>query len=872
MSPANLRFSVFAKLVLLMGGLAVTSTAAALVIQDRTLSTDLLNVASERLEGAASAADRLLTDHLDQVAERYAAVSLTPEFRANLAAGDEATLTYYAERLVDRQGAVGVAFRTPDGEFAAVAGDREMARRAAERARPGAPVWLTDSDVLYAAATIPLVTGGELVGHLVAVEAVGAGVLAHWSEVLGVGVSLGWEAALASDALHAVPPGHPEAELRLSTTYEPEQRAIARARKNILLASLVGTLIAILAGIVLAHSFARPIREMKRVVEGVDLESLDTRFEVTRQDELGDLGRAFLDMLGRLEESEVRLARAQRLARFSNWSFDPETGVVEGGRDFERLFALPPSDVVRLDDLIRRIHPDDRSRFVDDIDRARAPKGAFRSDVRVPVREGQDRILHLRGQHQSTPDGGARVEASVQDVSERWHSSRQIEYLSLHDSVTGLGNRQYLRKRLDVQLKQAGHDELMVAVFVVSLEGFAAVEGAMGHRISDELLCEVARRLIATLSVPRRHDRRRRRSSDAYTAARFGQTEFVAVDVVATRDEAAALAESLVCAVEEMYRVEDEDILLGATVGVSLFPDDATTVEEIVRHGQTALQTARDASDRFRFWEEAMHERQSRRLGVASRLRRALEREELELHYQPRVKPECGTLVGVEALSRWRDETLGAVSPAEFVPIAEEVGLVNELGAWCLRAAVADLRRWHGMGGTSLRISVNVSPQQLHRDFVDQVLAETSGIDRGSIEFEVTETAVIRNPHEAIELLTGLSEAGFRIALDDFGTGYSSMSHVHQMPLDAVKIDRSFISGLAVRAEARSITEAVIMMCEAMNLEAVAEGVETEPQRRRLVELGCGEAQGFLFGRAMPAMKLEALMIERRMLPDGAVA
>ncbi len=866
------RFGVFARLVTIMGGIAVGSTTLALVLQDRTLSADLLAAASERMASVASAADRIMGDHLDDVVERYAAVSRTPEFRANLEAGDRATLTYYAERLLERQGAAGVAFRSLDSEVAAVAGDVRLVRRAVDEAHPGEPDWLRTEDGLFATVAIPLHTGEALAGHLVAVDPVGPGVLAYWSEVLGVRVSPAWDTTEGSDVLRAAPPTHARAGLELSSTYEPERRAIARARRNLALAGLAGTLLAILAGIVFSHSFTRPIRELKRAVDRVDLESLDAPFEVRRNDELGDLGRAFLDMLGRLHESEVRLARAQRLARFSSWSFDLESDLVQAGRDFRRLFDLDAKADLRIDDLVRRIHPDDRARFIEDLERARESRGAFRSDVRIPIRQGEDRVLHLRGQRRSSADGVSRVEASAQDVSERWHSARQVEYLSLHDSVTGLGNRQYLQERFLVQLKRAAHDDTTLAVFVLALDGFAAVEGTMGHRVGDELLCEVARRIMARLAVPRRHDRRRRRSPDAYTAVRFGQDEFVAVDVVTSREEAAALAESLVAAVEEMYVVDGQEILLGATVGVSLFPDDSTSADELLQDGKSALQTARAASQRYRFYEEAMHERQSRRMGVASRLRRAIEREELEMYYQPRVWPECGTLVGVEALVRWRDESLGVVSPAEFIPIAEEVGLVRDLGDWCLRKSMADLRRWRSMGVTDLRVSVNVSPKQLSRSFVDRVRETTAELDPGTVEFEVTETAVIRNPNEAIGLLRALAESGYRISLDDFGTGYSSMSHVHQMPLHAVKIDRSFIRGLARRAGARSITEAVVRMCQAMQLEAVAEGVETEPQRRRLVELGCDEAQGFLFGRPMSAASLEEVMRARKLMTEPETA
>jgi diguanylate cyclase (GGDEF)-like protein len=609
---------------------------------------------------------------------------------------------------------------------------------------------------------------------------------------------------------------------------------------------------------------------MKRAADRVGRESLDVHFDDQRSDELGDLGRAFGEMLGRLRDSEARLARAQRLARFTNWSFDPETRAIEAGHDFRRLLEFDQQADIGVDDLLERVHVDDRGELVAGLARVQAPSGAFRADVRVPLRNGSDRILHLRGQHRPSGNQTGRVEASAQDVTERWNSARQIQYLSLHDSVTGLGNRQYLLERLGVQLKQAARDDAAVAVLLIGLDGFASVEGALGHQVGDELLCEVARRLVATLGVPRRQDRRRRRDPSSYSAVRFGNDEFAAVDTVMNRDEAALLAGSVARALEEPYVIHDHEVSLAVSIGISLFPDDASTVDSLVRYGKTALQAGRSIPDPYHFYDEAMHERQARRLRVVSLLRRAIEGDELEMHYQPRVRPESGRIVGAEALARWTHGDLGPIPPAEFIPIAEDVGLIQLLGDWCLQAAVRDLLKWRSLGLTDLRVSVNVSPQQLLPGLVERVLELTTEVDPTWLEFEVTESAVIRDPEKALGLLGQLSDHGFRIALDDFGTGYSSLSYVRQLPLDAVKIDRSFIQDLATNEEALSITGAVIMMCEAMNLESIGEGVETEEQRQRLVDLGCNEVQGFLFARPMPATELGNLLSDQGVVREPA--
>jgi diguanylate cyclase (GGDEF)-like protein len=404
----------------------------------------------------------------------------------------------------------------------------------------------------------------------------------------------------------------------------------------------------------------------------------------------------------------------------------------------------------------------------------------------------------------------------------------------------------------------------VVVLLLIGIDGFASIESAMGPQVGDELLCEVARRLVATLGVPRQPDRRRKRDPSSYSAVRFGNDEFAAVDTVSSRGDAATLAQAVAHALEEPYVIDGHEITVSVSIGISVYPDDAATVDALVRYGKTALQTGRSISDVYHFYDESMHQREVRRLRVAALLRRAIEREELELHYQPRVRPDSGKIVAVEALARWTHDELGSISPGEFVPIAEDVGLIQSLGDWCLRAAVRDLLMWRSLGIRDLRVSVNLSPQEILPGLVERVLDITNALDPRTIEFEVTDSAVLRNPDEALCLLTQLSDHGFRIALDDFGTGYSSLSHVRQLPLDAVKVDRSFIQDLGTNQESLSITGAVIMMCQAMDLESVGEGVETEQQRRRLVELGCDEAQGHLFAAAMPPADLVTLLEKQR--------
>ncbi|MGH7540989.1 MAG: putative bifunctional diguanylate cyclase/phosphodiesterase, partial [Gemmatimonadota bacterium] len=302
--------------------------------------------------------------------------------------------------------------------------------------------------------------------------------------------------------------------------------------------------------------------------------------------------------------------------------------------------------------------------------------------------------------------------------------------------------------------------------------------------------------------------------------------------------------------------VEGEEIALSACVGLARWPLDAEDADALLRNCEMALHRSKQwGGGRYGFYQESMREDASRRVRVSNLLRRAIEGGRLELHFQPRVRPRTGAIVGFEALSRWTDPELGAVSPEEFIPVAEATGSIAALGAWCLEAAAGQLRAWHEHGYPDLSVSVNLSRQQIERELVEHVVACTEGMERSRVELEVTESALMEDGDEAIEILSRLRELGFRIALDDFGTGYSSLSYLQGLPIDTVKVDRGFIRDIAEDEDAAALTGSVLDMCRALRLHTVVEGIETEAQREVLLALGCEEAQGFLFGRAMPAAR-----------------
>ncbi len=879
---------VAARLAILLAGLAGLSMGFALVLQDRALDQDLRRAARARLQRSALAAERVIRDHLQGVADRYASISRTPEFRANLGTAHAPTLGYFASQLLDSESAALVAFLGRDGALLAPAGDPRLVGAVEDRvwaegspdqescvtvADPGAPgraggsgrsgTWepcrypegppqatlFRSRGELYTLVTVPLRTGEWLVGGLVTIEPVSPQVLATWSELSGGAIH--WSAAPATAELQAPVRSFPRAEIRISTTYAAERAAISRARRDLVASGLGVLLLALVAAYFLASGFARPIVQMREATERLTEGRLDQRIDLDREDEIGQLGRAFNDLASRLRESQERLRRAQRLARFGSWYLDFETRTAQGTEEFHRLFGVGEDEgAVAWDEILARINPEDRDELESAIARARRQGGAFRVDVRVPLRAGRDRILHLRGQVRSDQRG--RIEASAQDVTERRAAEEQIRYLALHDPLTGLGNREYLRERLSMRLRGHGARRPLVLLFI-GLDDFQAVNDSFGPALCDALLTEVADRLLQAVAT--QPARERDEEGPAATVVRAGGDRFgVILEEVDGQDETAHVAQRLLALLGEPYAIEGEEITLTASAGITRWPDDADDVDTLLRNCDTALHRSKVAGrGQYAFFDESMHHDASRRLRVSGLLRQAVERQDLELHYQPRVLPETEEVVGFEALARWTDPELGFVSPAEFIPVAEATGVIGPLGEWCLDEAARQLRAWTEAGYDRLSVSVNLSRHQLEPELIDSVLAATEGLVRSQFELEVTESAIIEDADAAIEILSELRSHGFPIALDDFGTGYSSLSHLRGLPIDTVKLDREFIRAIADDEHAAALVGSVLDMCRALGLHTVIEGIETEAQREILLRLGCEEAQGYLFSKPMPA-------------------
>jgi diguanylate cyclase (GGDEF)-like protein len=423
---------------------------------------------------------------------------------------------------------------------------------------------------------------------------------------------------------------------------------------------------------------------------------------------------------------------------------------------------------------------------------------------------------------------------------------QKIDYLASYDPLTGLANLSLFRERLEEKLLSARVNKRMQAVFVLDIERFKAINDAFGRNVADELLKQVAERLVQA------------GGGDADRFARMGADRFAitASDVENAEQVGRYVEQRLDATFRAPFLVMENEHRVSVKVGVALFPDDGMDADTLLHHAEAALKKAKAAGERYLFFTQAMTERVAERLSLENRLRQALDNEEFVLHYQPKVNLARGELIGAEALIRWNDPKTGLVPPGMFIPILEETGLIHAVGRWAMRKAIEDYLRWRNAGLPVVRIAVNVSPLQLrNRGFVAEV-EQALGVDAHAavgLELEITESLIMEDVKHSITILAAIRGMGVTIAIDDFGTGFSSLSYLSRLPVDTLKIDRSFVNDMTATPDGLALVSTIITLAHSLKLKVVAEGVETEEQSRFLRLLNCDEMQGFLFSRPVPA-------------------
>jgi len=443
-------------------------------------------------------------------------------------------------------------------------------------------------------------------------------------------------------------------------------------------------------------------------------------------------------------------------------------------------------------------------------------------------------------------------EGTVEDITERKLYQARIEQQANYDTLTGLANRSLLNERLEQGIRAASRHGTRLAVVFVDLDRFKYINDSLGHHVGDELLRAMAERLKSTV-----------RESD--TIARLGGDEFVLlINGHGDPETVAIVLERMLSDISQPWTIPQGDFNVTCSIGVALYPDDGTNADTLLKHADSAMYRAKEKGrNNFQFFTAELNALITERLELENKLRRALERDQFELKYQPRVDLCTRRIIGVEALLRWNVPDQEPIVPARFIPVAEEIGLIVPIGKWVLRTACAQAKAWQEQGLPALLVSVNVSARQFRQDnlvaTITDVLCET-GLEARYLEIELTESTVMHDAEQFISMLGELSDLGVQIALDDFGTGYSSLSYLKRFPVDRLKVDRSFVQDIATDTDDATIVRTIIALGHNLGLKVVAEGVETEQQIEFLSDNLCDELQGYYFGQPMPPDDIAALI------------
>ncbi|TAK33967.1 MAG: EAL domain-containing protein [Chloroflexota bacterium] len=521
----------------------------------------------------------------------------------------------------------------------------------------------------------------------------------------------------------------------------------------------------------------------------------------------------------------------------------------------ERMLHVPAAEITGAR-LIDFVHPDDVPRVRTIIQEASLQPGVA-APAEWRLRQSDGPSLHVEAIVSNLlddPDVGGLV-INIRDISERKALERQMTYQALHDPLTGLANRALLVDRVERALANRNPRNKIVAVLFMDLDNFKTVNDSLGHAAGDQLLVKVSERLKASL-----------RADDI--AARLSGDEFaILLDETPQADDVVNVAQRLIEALQEPFSVHDKEVFVGASIGIAFSREEEERAEELLSNADIAMYTAKsDGKGRYAVFQPSMHAAILRRLEIEADLRRAVQGHQFVVHYQPIVDLSAGgKIIGAEALVRWMHPQRGLVPPLDFIPLAEETGLIAAIDQWVLEQACREAQKWHAQfpDQPPLTITVNVSPCLLRRSRVVAEVAgvlQATGLDPRHLCLEITESAIIQDMEATIEKLHGLKALGVQLAIDDFGTGYSSLSYLRRFPVDIIKIDRSFVTGVGEQIQDLDLTAAIVALGQTLRLRTVAEGIERCEQLDQLQKLGCELGQGYYFARPLDSDGMSMLL------------
>jgi len=549
-----------------------------------------------------------------------------------------------------------------------------------------------------------------------------------------------------------------------------------------------------------------------------------------------------------LRQSQSRLVRAQKIAGMGSWEWNVQTGEMYWSDELFRIFGLNPSDhqQIELEWVFALINPADLPAFKKVIFAAASNGHPFDLVYRIISCPGGEIVVNCQGEVECDADGRTRlVSGTTLDITARIRAESEIQQLSNYDALTGLPNRSLLHDRLKLAIAQASRDQQLVGVLLLDLDRFKSINDAFGHRAGDKLLKTVARRLAACI-----------RESD--TLACLGGDEFVVILAgVNSAEGITTAAKKILMLVSEPVYIDGQEIYTSGSIGIAVYPMDGDDSDTLLKHADLAMYQAKELErNNFQFFSSEMNVKVQERVMLENSMRKALEREEFFLVYQPQVDARSGQITGMEALLRWQHPDLGLLGPDKFIALAEETGFILPIGEWVLQSACRQNKAWQQQGLPSVRVAVNLSAKQFGQYHLDEMISATlmeTGLEPEWLELEITESAIMKNAEQTSIILRKLKEMGISLAIDDFGTGYSSLAYLKHFPISRLKIDRSFIQDITTNPDDAAIAEIIIAMAQTLKLSVIAEGVETRAQMELLSFNNCIEMQGFLFSRPVPA-------------------
>ena len=620
---------------------------------------------------------------------------------------------------------------------------------------------------------------------------------------------------------------------------------------------LVGMTFIAVVGIMMGALLTRRLDNLRNMAQRFANGEFDCITEIQGKDEIAELGHTFNRMaimlkqhIHEIEENHERFSLAVSGSTDGIWDWDVEQGIVYFSATFKEMLGYDDNDTEfegKINNWKDRIHPDDLPLVIGAIlEYLGGESNFFVCEHRLRMKSGEYMwgLMRARG-HFNQNGEPTRLAGSLTDITERKQVEQKIHHQALHDTLTGLPNRALLENRLQHALTEATRHNTEVTVLMMDLDRFKEINDTLGHPVGDALLIEVAVRMRAVI-----------RTSD--TLSRFGGDELVMVLPKTNMEQAMVVISKIMSAFHSHFHVDGKDLIAQCSIGGAVFPEDGTDAETLIKRADVAMYIAKRGRLGYSFYDMNSDQHSPDRLSMISELHHAIRADELILHYQPKLDLKTGSLYGVEALVRWQHPKRGIISPDEFIPLAEECGLIVPLTFWVLESALRQHNTWRE-AGLEIPIAINLSTRNIHDLAFPQRIQQylrTWNCEPCWLELEITESAVIEDPVRAMEVLNQLDELGVRLSIDDFGTGYSSLAYLKDLPVDEVKIDRSFIFNMDKDPRSLAIVHAMINLGHQLDLHVVAEGIENQESLDIITAYGCDAVQGYHISKPLPAEKI----------------